>query len=1201
MTSTFDMVAKTLYGLEEILAGELIALGANDVQIGRRMVSFTGDKELLYKANFYCRTALRILKPIYHFKAKDADTVYKEVKKIQWEDFITLDKTFAIDSVVHSEDFNHSKFVAYRTKDAIVDYFMEKYEKRPSVRVNKPDLYINIHISHNDCTISIDSSGESLHKRGYRVEQTEAPLNEVLAAGMILKTGWTGESNFVDPMCGSGTLLIEAAMIALNIAPGIHRKEFAFEKWVDFDSELFDRIYNDETREREFNFKCYGSDIAPAAIDIALKNVRSAGLAKYIDLQVLPFQQYTEAPRPGILVTNPPYGERISSRDLMGLYGMIGERVKHVFTDYKVWILSYKDECFDKIGLRPNEKIKLMNGSLECEYRCYEIFEGKNKEYKKAINERGEGKKNLPDRLIKRKTFPAWVTAREEGILNRPAALISVVKEMRNGIYPEENILRIKIKGEGNPASKTMNGVSAGHQRNYLKRIEKMINRILSILFLLTVYTGMSAQEKELTLHDLIPGGKTYRDFVPGSDRTLPQWAGNYFFYVGDESFACVAEGGKKGDIGFSISTLNKALDLTGEKEIRKMPTLTVPYSDKTIVSFRWNGHIYHYNFRSYKLVGDYVLPEKGENYQFSSGNSYFAYTQDNNIFLLSPDNQVTPITHETQPGIVCGQAVHQREFGIHKGLFWSPSGKSIAFYRMDESMVTDYPLVDISARIAAAEPFKYPMAGMKSHEVTVGIYHLETAETIWLQTGLPKEKYLTNITWTPDEKGILIAELNRDQNECVLVKYNAQTGEKEYDLFTETRNTYVEPQNPPLFIPGQPDRFIWQSDRDGTNHLYMYDIRGNLMKQLTSGEWVVKEVLGIDPSGSDVYLLSTAPPTGDTDENQTAMDTYGWKINIKTGKQTCLTPEKGVHRLRLNPSCRYGMDIYSSPEVPQAISFIDLKSSKRYRIYDALDPFKEKGYDLPVIQTGILKAADGVTDLNYRIVKPHDLDETKKYPVIIYVYGGPHSQLINGGWQYGTRGWDIYIAQKGYIVFTVDGRGSANRGHAFESAIFRNLGENEMADQMQGVAYLLSLPYVDATRIGVHGWSYGGFMTTNLMLTYPDVFKVGVAGGPVIDWHLYEIMYGERYMDHPGDNPGGYKRADLTQRAGDLKGRLMLIHGDMDPVVVWQHSLRFLKACVEAGTYPDYFVYPGHGHNVIGKDRPHLYEKITRYFEDFL
>lgn len=463
----FEMVAKTLYGLEEILAGELLALGANNIEIGRRMVSFTGDKEILYKANFCCRTALRILKPIYHFKAKDADTVYKEVKKVVWENYMSLDKTFAIDSVIYSEDFNHSKFVAYRTKDAIVDYFMEKYQKRPSVRVNNPDLYINIHISHNDCTLSIDSSGESLHKRGYRVEQTEAPLNEVLAAGMIMKTGWKGESNFVDPMCGSGTLLIEAAMIALNIAPGIHRKEFAFEKWIDFDQDLFDRIYNDESQEREFTFKCYGSDISPVAIEIARKNIRSAGLAKYIDLKVLPFQQYSEAPQPGILVTNPPYGERISTRDLLGLYNMIGERIKHVFTGYNVWILSYKDECFDKIGLRPSEKMKLINGSLDCEYRRYEVFEGKNKDYKKALNEEGgeeaaaapRPRPEFPEKRYDTRPAgrPNFKTDRPDRPERRFAAAHTEDEEERTSFAPGKRFFG-EARNDGRPARKQFGG-----------------------------------------------------------------------------------------------------------------------------------------------------------------------------------------------------------------------------------------------------------------------------------------------------------------------------------------------------------------------------------------------------------------------------------------------------------------------------------------------------------------------------------------------------------------------------------------------------------------------------------------------------------------------------------------------------------------------------------------------------------------------
>ena len=376
------MVAKTLYGLEDVLANELIALGAKEVKAGRRMVSFSGDQGMLYKANFHCRTAIRILKPVSVFKAENVDVVYQEVKNIEWDRFLTTEQTFAVDAVVNSDQFSHSKFVAYRTKDAIADYFFDKYEKRPSVRVNNPDFYIHIHISHNDCTVSLDSSGESLHKRGYRVAQVDAPLNEVLAAGMILMTGWHGESNFIDPMCGSGTLLIEAAMIAMNIAPGVFRNEYAFERWPDFDRDLFDEISSDDSAERVFKFKCYGSDISPKAIEKTMKNVRNTSLVKYIELKIIPFQQYDKAPVPGILVMNPPYGERITTNDLSELYAMIGERLKHVFAGFNAWIISHKDECFDQIGLRPKQRMKLMNGELECEYRCYELFEGKNKEYK---------------------------------------------------------------------------------------------------------------------------------------------------------------------------------------------------------------------------------------------------------------------------------------------------------------------------------------------------------------------------------------------------------------------------------------------------------------------------------------------------------------------------------------------------------------------------------------------------------------------------------------------------------------------------------------------------------------------------------------------------------------------------------------------------------------------------------------------------
>lgn len=378
----FEMIAKTFQGLEEVLAAELTALGANDIQIGRRMVSFSGDKEMMYKANFCLRTAIRILKPIKHFTAQDADEVYEQIKAIHWEDYLSVDNSFAIDAVVFSEEFRHSKFVSYRIKDAIVDYFREKRGKRPNVRINKPDVLLNIHIAENNCTLSLDSSGESLHRRGYRQEAVEAPLNEVLAAGMILMTGWHGECDLIDPMCGSGTIPIEAALIARNIAPGVFRKEFAFEKWPDFDRDLFDEIYNDDSQEREFTHKIYGYDNNPKANTIAMHNIKAAGVSKDVVLKLQPFQQFEQPKEKSIIITNPPYGERISSNDLLGLYEMIGERLKHAFTGNTAWILSYRDECFDKIGLKATKRIPLLNGALDCEFRQYEIFDGKYKDFR---------------------------------------------------------------------------------------------------------------------------------------------------------------------------------------------------------------------------------------------------------------------------------------------------------------------------------------------------------------------------------------------------------------------------------------------------------------------------------------------------------------------------------------------------------------------------------------------------------------------------------------------------------------------------------------------------------------------------------------------------------------------------------------------------------------------------------------------------
>ena len=439
MSEQFEMIAKTFQGLEEILAEELTTLGANDIQIGRRMVSFIGDKRMMYKANFCLRTAIRILKPIKNFTAKDADEVYNQIQAIPWEEYLDVNKTFAIDAVVFSEEFRHSKFVSYKVKDAIVDYFREKTGKRPSVRINNPDVLLNIHIAHTTCTLSLDSSGESLHRRGYRQEQVEAPLNEVLAAGMVLMTGWRGECDLIDPMCGSGTIPIEAALIARNIAPGVFRKGFAFEKWVDFDSEMFDEIYNDDSQEREFTHKIYGYDNNPKANEIATHNIKAAGVSKDVTLKLQPFQQFEQPQEKSIIVMNPPYGERISTNDLLGLYQMIGERLKHAFVGNEAWVLSYREECFDQIGLKPSKKVPLFNGALECEFRKYEIFDGKYKEFK---SQEGEGEE-------KKETEGNYDTSRRSESKDFKPRAEGVFKPRREGEFKPRREGEFKPRREG--------------------------------------------------------------------------------------------------------------------------------------------------------------------------------------------------------------------------------------------------------------------------------------------------------------------------------------------------------------------------------------------------------------------------------------------------------------------------------------------------------------------------------------------------------------------------------------------------------------------------------------------------------------------------------------------------------------------------------------------------------------------------------
>ena len=564
---------------------------------------------------------------------------------------------------------------------------------------------------------------------------------------------------------------------------------------------------------------------------------------------------------------------------------------------------------------------------------------------------------------------------------------------------------------------------------------------------------------------------------------------------------------------------------------------------------------------------------------------------RDNNLFLLSPDGSSSQLTTDGSPTLVYGQSVHQNEFGISGGLFWSPDGSRLAFYRMDQSMVSAYPLVHTNVRKATEEKLYYPMAGMPSHHVTLGIYDVASGKTTYLKTGEPKEKYLTNISWAPDSKTIYIAELNREQSHMDLKAYDPATGDYIKTLFSEHNDKYIEPQWPMRFIPGRDREFVWQTRRDGYTHLYRYNVEGKLLGQITRGAWEVTDFLGFADGGKTLVYTST---------QLSPIDRVVASVSLDGRKTRLLTPQAGWHSAQLSADGKHLLDTYESLKNPTENRLVAVASGKALAtLYQSKDP--EADFINPEITFGTIKAADGVTDLHYRLLKPTNFDPAKKYPTIVYVYNGPHAQLVQNRFHAGCLGWDLYMATKGFVVFTVDGRGSAHRGAAFEQVIHRHLGKNEMADQMKGVDFLKSLPYVDADRIGVAGWSYGGFMTTNLMLTHPEVFKVGVAGGAVTDWARYEIMYGERYMDSPQENPEGYKETNLSLRAANLKGRLLLIHGTIDPTVVWQHTQLFVDACVKAGTYPDYMIYPEHKHNVLGVDRVHLNYTMARYFMDHL
>ncbi|MBO6252808.1 MAG: S9 family peptidase [Bacteroidaceae bacterium] len=728
----------------------------------------------------------------------------------------------------------------------------------------------------------------------------------------------------------------------------------------------------------------------------------------------------------------------------------------------------------------------------------------------------------------------------------------------------------------------------------------KKISLLLSAA--LTIGNLMAQELKMPTLDDLLPGGETYRY---AENLYGLQWWGDVLVKPEIDRVVTVDLRNGKETLLAEIDDISNILKKDGiDTNLPSLQNVQLLWPGESKMLVRTRTSYYVLDWKNKTVVAKQEMPRGAANADFNNNSCNLAYTINNNLYVNGKQ-----LTDEPE-GIVVGQSVHRNEFGINKGTFWSPKGNLLAFYNMDESMVTEYPLVDIDARVGELNPVRYPMAGMTSHKVKIGIYDVNTDKTIYLDAGDPTDRYFTNVSWAPDEKSIWLIELNRDQNHAKLCQYDVKTGKLMGVFYEEENPKYVEPENPIVFLPWDPSKFIYQSERDGFNHLYLMDTQTSVYPekhsvgnssykesfkttQLTKGNWLVQGILGFNEAKKEIIYSST---------EVSPLQTNIYKVNVKNGTKTTLNDTEGAHRAQISASGTYLIDNYSTPTEARIIDVYDTTGkglAKAINLLTAEDPLK--GFLLPLIETGTIKASDGKTELYYRICKPADFDPTKKYPAIVYVYGGPHAQMIHNGLRYDARGWDLYMANKGYIMFTLDNRGSDNRGFEFESTTFRHLGVEESKDQVKGVEFLKSLPYVDANRIGVHGWSFGGHMTTSLMLRYPEIYKVGVAGGPVIDWAFYEVMYGERYMDTPQANPDGYKETNLRNLAGNLKGHLLMIHDYQDETCVPQHTLSFIKACVDARTYPDLFIYPGHPHNVSGRDRIHLHEKITRYFEDNL
>ena len=713
--------------------------------------------------------------------------------------------------------------------------------------------------------------------------------------------------------------------------------------------------------------------------------------------------------------------------------------------------------------------------------------------------------------------------------------------------------------------------------------------RVLTLLALITLSTTLMAQ-KQFTLEDLNFGGTNYKNMTPG-DRTLLWWGDRLVHVEASACYTVNLANGKESTL-LTAADLNRSIEAAGGDETATLQgAVSFPYPDQPLALVTGTKAYTLYNFKTRRVECRIAKTGNEQAVAWDAKSRLLACVTGDNLYVGGKQ-----LTTDGSRDIVYGQSVHRNEWGIDGGLFWSPDGKLLAYYRMDQSMVTDYPEVNIpevddsTHRIATPAPEKYPMAGQASHKVTILVYNTASGRSVQLQAGDPTDRYFTNVAWSPDSKTIYVFELNRDQNDCRLVSYDATTGGKIAELYRETDPKYVEPLHPIVFLPWNADQFILQSQKDGYNHLYLMDKSGHEIKQLTSGKWVVEQLVGFNPQHQSVIIASN-------ELNPLQRNLFA--VDLNTGRRTLLGSDTGWHTPALSASGRYLVDKYQAPDVPRHIDIVNVDNGRKLAYYNAPDPWA--GYTVPTYECGTIKAADGVTPLYYRMVKPAHFDPAKKYPTVVYVYGGPHAHNVDAGWHWRSRSWETYMAQRGYVLFILDNRGSENRGRDFEQATYRQLGQEEMKDQMKGVEFLRTLPYVDTTRLGVHGWSFGGFMTISLMTNYPNVFKVGVAGGPVIDWKWYEVMYGERYMDTPQSNPEGYAKTSLLSKAKDLKGKLQIIIGYNDPTVVPQHALTFLKACIEAGTQPDFFTYPGQGHNMRGHQSVHLHERITQYFDDYL